>query len=463
MSIELKTTVEHRSCLQLLVVLSRLELTRQQEGHARELCQVIGDWEGVAGLANQRFVLPLLYRHLKRITPDNLPAETLSSMRERCVRDIKNHLLIVSAYQKLVQDIFQPLDIPQLFFKGYSLSACYYDEPSLRFSRDIDVLVPRHRIVDLLEAALEKGYRPVKKLEQLATDRTSLAYLARVQGVVTLVSPMGVIVEFHQRLDYTGTIYDTDELLAKAETLTIGDLDIPVMPTAELFVYICLHHTKHYWSHLHWLVDLDAIQRHPSFDLDEVYACAAKRNLTATVSASLELYRALASADPWGQPMSEPGKQMLAACFSVLQGGCEAERSLKKSKTSPDFSFLWQASKSHWVRWRIFGWIRLFRPSYADYQSWPLPQRWQWLYRVTRPFREFYTRVETGFSAKLLITPLIHEAGLKKKMANGFSCRIKLFQPEQDARGPLAMDESVVRQAKLGRSGSHSGRMIEKR
>jgi hypothetical protein len=396
---KVKGYVGERSPLELLIILARLDLTPEQEEYAREMCLSIDDWEEVSSLACYRFILPLFYRHMKKIVPNDLPVEIKSRMKSRNINQIKNHLLMASTHQVLVQDIFQPLDIPYLFFKGYSLSARYYDDPAIRFSRDIDVLVPHERMVDVLEAAFAKGYRPGDP-SKMISDRVSLKYLSRVQGVITLISPMGVVVEFHQRLDYTGTIYDTHELLENSETISIAELDVSVMPTAELFVYICLHHTKHYWSHLHWLVDLDAIQRHPSFNLDEVHACAAKRNLAATVNASLELYRVLASPAPWRQPLSQQGKDMLGACLKALRGGFEAERLLKKSKTSPDFSFPWQGTKSHWIRWRVFGWIRLFRPSYADYYNWPLPPRWQWLYRITRPFRELYFRVGEGFSPK---------------------------------------------------------------
>ncbi|EWH01129.1 nucleotidyltransferase family protein [Halomonas sp. BC04] len=381
--------------LQLLILLSRLELSMEQEKSALTLCQQIDDWTQVSRQAQRRFVLPLIFQHLRRLAPENLPLDQLKAMKCQCIGVVQHNLLAISAQRKLVQELLQPLGISHLFFKGYSLAARYYDDPVVRFSRDIDVLLPRNRMVELLEVALDKGYLPHDP-KGLETDRTSLAFLGRVQGVITLMSPQGVVVEFHQRIDNTGTIYNTEELLSTAEFVAFGDVEIPVMPTAELFVYICLHHTKHHWSHLHWLVDLDAIQRHPSFDLNDVYACAEKRNLTETVKATLELYKALASPNPGSQPMSAHGRQLLGSCLAALEGDYEVEQALSRSRVTPDFSFAWQTNRWHWLRWKFFGWLRIFRPSYADYRDWPLPVGRQWLYRPLRPWRELSRRLASS-------------------------------------------------------------------
>ncbi|EPC04237.1 hypothetical protein L861_02670 [Litchfieldella anticariensis FP35 = DSM 16096] len=386
--------------LQLLVLLSRLKLSDTQEKAALTLCQRIDDWSQVSHQAQQRFVLPLVYRHLRRLAPETLSPLQLDTMKHQCMAAVQHNMLVITAQRKLVRDLLLPLDIRHLFFKGPALAARYYDEPAMRFSRDIDVLVPRNRMVELLEVALDRGYIPHDP-KQPQTDRTSLVFLARVQGVITLLTPQGVAIEFHQRIDNTGTIYDTSELLSSAEPMRLGDAEISVMPTAELFVYICLHHTKHFWSHLHWLVDLDAIQRHPTFDLDTVRAYAARRNLTATVEACLDFYRAMSAPEPWRyQPNSEHGGELLVASLAALKGGLAKELEMHKKKATPDFSFAWQARTTHWLRWQVLGWLRLFRPSYADYKSWPLPPRWQWLYRVTRPFRELIARVTPGSTAK---------------------------------------------------------------
>ncbi|MDI5934187.1 nucleotidyltransferase family protein [Halomonas kalidii] len=381
--------------LQLLLLLARLELSEEQEASARALCARIDDWPGLAQQANQRFVLPLAYRHLLRLAPENLPPEQLDAMKGRSLAVVKLNLLVAAAQHRLQTELLIPLEVPHVFFKGPSLAARYYDDPALRFSRDIDLLVPPERLVLLLEAALSKGYVSLMP-KGLTTKREGLAYAAGAHHVFSLLSPDGVPIDLHQQIDCSGTIYATQQLLDGAESFVAGDAEIPVMSTAELFVYICLHHSKHHWSHLHWLVDLDAIQRHPSFTLEASRDLAARRNLTTTLEACLAMHRALAASEPWKASVSGHGRAMLGACLMALQGGPEVELAMGRTRAAPDFAFAWQASTKHRLHGRMQGVAKLLRPTYADYHLWPLPPRWQWIYRLTCPFQKLHSRITTG-------------------------------------------------------------------
>ncbi|EPC03542.1 hypothetical protein L861_18575 [Litchfieldella anticariensis FP35 = DSM 16096] len=381
--------------LQLVLLLTRLELSAAQERAVLALCSRIDDWFQVAQQAEQRFVLPLIYRHLCQLAPKNLPPEQLEGMRCQCLAIVQYNLCLADAQRQLVQELLDPLEIPHLFFKGRALAARYYDEPAMRFCRDIDLLVPHERIVELLEAALTQGYTPYWP-RNLAPDRASLTFAARVRTVITLLSPQGIQIEIHKQIDKAGTIYDSAELVANAEALWVDDIEMSVMPSAELFVYACLHHTRHRWSHLHWLADLDAMQRSPDFDLAEVRACARRRNLTATLEASLELYQACAMLEPWrNETISDHGKALVEACLINLQGAREVEVFLRNGNPTPDFAFAWQTSLPHRLWWRIRGWVSPLQPSYSDYESWPLRPCYQWLYLLSRPFRGLIKRLNS--------------------------------------------------------------------
>ncbi|MBD3896190.1 nucleotidyltransferase family protein [Halomonas sp. ML-15] len=387
-------------CLRLLILLARLELTEAQARAALALCDEIPDWELFTRRAQERFVLPLVYRHLRKLSPPSLSVERLETMKLHSLSVLQYNLNVTAALRDLVKELLGPLELQHVFFKGPTLATRYYDEPAMRFCQDIDILVPRERMAELLDHALSQGYTPLDP-EALKGDANSLAFVSRVQKVITLVSPRRIAIEFHQRIDNIGSIYDSRQVLAAAEPMRVGKNYISVMPTEELFVYICWHHTKHYWSHLHWLVDMDAIQRHPSFDLKAVMACADRRNLRSTVEASLELFNTLADPELWeGKALSEPGKEMLTMSLKAMQGDHQVELAMRRQKATPDFSFSWQTDARRWLSWKLLGWTRLFRPSYADYQSWPLPPGWQWLYRVTRPFRESYVRLTSGSAHK---------------------------------------------------------------
>lgn len=212
--------------LQLLLLLARLELAEEQEASARALCARIDDWPGLAQQANHRFVLPLAYRHLRRLAPENLSSEQLDAMKRQSLAVVKLNLLVAAAQHRLQTELLIPLEIPHVFFKGPSLAARYYDDPALRFSRDIDLLVPPERLVLLLEAALSKGYVSLMP-KGLTKKREGLAYAAGAHHVFSLLSPDGVPIDLHQQIDCSGTIYATQQLLDGAESFVAGDAEIP--------------------------------------------------------------------------------------------------------------------------------------------------------------------------------------------------------------------------------------------
>ncbi|MDI5921843.1 nucleotidyltransferase family protein [Halomonas sp. LR5S13] len=372
----------------LLLLFSRLELDDAQARAAQLLCDEVGDWEAFRHMATHRFILPMAYRHLRRLQPPTLPAELLALMKQQVMLHYRHGLSGITSVGEIHQQLLAPLDIPYVTFKGPSLAVRYYDEPAMRFCRDIDILVPRERMPALLAHALAEGYRPLDPHE-LAADPVSLTFVARYQKVITLLSPRGVKVEFHSRIDNIGTVYDSRALIDEAEPIRVGNAEVAVLPTDELFVYVCWHHTKHFWSRLHWLVDLDAMQRHPSFDRQSVLACADRHGLSATVEICLKMAELLGSPDfdPDGHH-DERLDELLKLSLEAMQGDLEVEYRLASQKPTPDFAFHWQTDSGHRLRWKLLGWLRIFRPSYADYLEWPLSSRWQWLYRPLRPLRE---------------------------------------------------------------------------
>lgn len=380
--------------LRLLIRLSRMKLSASHRQEALTLCQGIDDWSEVTRQAKQQFILPLVYRHLRHLTPPSLSPDQAAQMRWQCLSILQENLLVAAAQQRLVSEFLEPLGIPHLFFKGPSLAARYYEDPAMRCCRDIDLLVPREHCAKLLEATLRRGYQAIDPIH-LASDGASLDFALRTQAVISLVAPQGVKLEVHTSLNKTIDLFSNAALLNERESLSTEGGALWVMPTANLFVYICLHHTRHYWSRLHWLVDLDAMQRHPDFSLAAAYACAEKRGLKATVDACLEMYHTLAAPLP-AHHYQELGGPLLDACLATLQGGHETELALRRHRPTPEFAFRWQTTAAYRGACRFLRWSNRLRPRYQDYEAWPLPRRWQWLYFFISPLRALRDRVKSA-------------------------------------------------------------------
>lgn len=378
---------------QLLLLLSRLNVSQEQIQVVNTLIPQVQDWEGFTRQASERFVLPIVYSHLSRQWKDQVPEFYLDLMKLYSFRTLQRNLNTSSEFKNIVKDVLLPLQVPHLCFKGPSLAFQYYKEPAQRLCRDVDILVSKHDLPKILQHALNHGYKPHDPKELSSSDE-SVAFVAHHQKVVTLLSPRNVAVEFHTKIDNTGTVFDASQMIAKREPIAIGTMTTWVMPVSELFVYLCWHHTKHYWSRLHWLVDITAMQDHPDFELEKVMATAEQYSLSSTVRSCLEMIEFFSAPTVNRLDQLTPNtRELVRTSVLAMHGDLAFEHSLSRQKPTPDFSFAWQTHPAHIWQWRLLGWKRIFRPTYSNYAAWPLARRWQWVYRCIRPFQEAYARL----------------------------------------------------------------------
>ncbi|MEA2120523.1 nucleotidyltransferase family protein [Halovibrio sp. HP20-50] len=378
---------------QLLLILSRLELNQEQIQAVEKLIPRVKDWDAFTRQASERFVLPIVHSHLSRRWKDQIPDACIDVMKRDSLHALQHNMNISAEFKYLVRHVLLPLNVPHLCFKGPSLAFQYYPEPAQRLCRDVDILVSQEDLPAILQYALTNGYKPHDP-KALTPSNESVAFVARHQKVVTLLSPRNVAIELHTKIDNTGSVFKASHMLAKRQPITVCNVDTWVMPISELFVYLCWHHTKHYWSRLHWLVDITAIQHHRDFDLDAVLRCAKRYSLESTVHSCLEMIAFFASAgSQYSDTLTPNTQELVRQCVLAMHGDVEFEHSLGKKKPTPDFSFAWQTTTANIWWWRLFGWKRMFRPTYDTYVVWPLSPHWQWVYRFIHPFLEAYIRL----------------------------------------------------------------------
>lgn len=378
---------------QLLLLLSRLELSQEHIQAVEALIPRVENWDAFTRQASDRFVMPIVHSHLSKRWRDQIPEPYIEVMKFHSLRALQHNLNISAEFKHIVRDILSPLGVSHLCFKGPSLAFQYYPEPAQRLCRDVDILVAAKDLPRILQYALQRGYQPHDPKTLTASDE-SVAFVANHQKVVTLLSPRNVAVEFHTKIDNTGSVFNSTRMLEKRQAKTINQVDTWVMPISELFVYLCWHHTKHYWSRLHWIVDITAIQNHQDFNLDEVLARAEHYALSSTVRSCLEMIEFFnAPSQRSIEELTPNTRELVRLSILAMHGDVEFEHSLSRKKPTPDFSFTWQTTKAHIWQWRLLGWKRIFRPAYDNYAAWPLTRKWQWIYRCIRPFHEAYNRL----------------------------------------------------------------------
>ena len=329
----------------LLMLSARGAWNDAQRARAVQLVADVTDWNAFCEVAIRSFGACLAYRLLSTLDAGSVPPPILARMQQMSRMVAVNSLQIEAAMLEFKSGCLEPLGVRHVFFKGAALAHRYHAAPAARPSRDVDVLVDPAMAFAVVRHARQAGYVPVKPIGPSDRD---IARWMKQETVYGMRSPNGVLIEIHHSLDHGDGVLDSDRMLGRAETIDFRGRSLPVLRTSDLFVYMCMHHTRHFWSHLHWYADMDAITAHPQFDLAEVREVAASVRLGPTIEACLQLHEFARSAD-WPETLSlerTASEALLARSVECLEGGPAREVELRATRLSPDRAFAWQSSMS---------------------------------------------------------------------------------------------------------------------
>lgn len=370
--------------IQLLLLFSRMALSEQQRCRAEALSEQVDDWRDFARRAEDHFIAPLCLHHLKTLQ-GSAAIEAARAALLPVARAMTAYTLRVAAVQRsFIQRHLAPLGCPFAVVKGRALAARYYPDPNLRYARDLDILVPVAQLPALVKSAQADGYRGYPDSRRLSSGEAHV--LGRQKRVLNLVGADNVLIEVHTHLDKAGFVLDHRAMLQRSQSVCIDGVDAGVLQTADCFVYICLHHTNHFWSRLSWVADLDALIGADDFDRDEVLSLARSRGLERTVQACLDFHQACADLDDPDQLADKPeARDLLRVCLATLADGVELEQWFSSQRHSLDFAFEWQvpAGFERRARWRRL--VDALRPNDRDYHMLELPPSLYWLYYLLRP------------------------------------------------------------------------------
>ena len=371
----------------LQIGLAKVSMAESERMEIASLLQVATDWKKTFQTAERNFNLPNMRMHLRQMPPGIVTADQQAWLDQSANSAALRNLALIVAQRKFQKTVLAPLDVPGLFFKGINLVARYYPDLGLRPCRDIDLLVPRGTLRKLVLHALDAGYRlvaplqPVRYLDTKADIEAALHY----RSDAMLISPEGVAIDLQVKLDKYSGIFCPDEAFATAELMEIGGTEFLTMPAPFLFNYICHHHARHVWSHLHWLSDLDAMVGSDGFDAEAAVALADRLGQRGTVEAGLELQRLMSPLADWTvQQDTWRGLKFLELALRNLEGDLDLEKKVAFNMMGGEFMYPWQARAElirKAQRRRLHG---VLRPTLQQYIDYPLPHGLRWLYVIPR-------------------------------------------------------------------------------
>lgn len=371
--------------MRLLLLISRPALTLAQRSLAADLLPQVQQWPAFIDTAWRKYSLLMVYQNLASLTDSAPPDDILATLRALSQRLTMEMLRRQAVFERFHAECVLPSGVDYAYFKGPALAARFYPDPTHRFYRDIDILVPHRQRIDLLRRMRDQGCRVYRNISVSpeVTDLDSdiaLADFLSVTPVPHVLTPQGLLVELHDQIDHGTALFDTDAMLRDTVDVTTQKHCIRVLPDPAHIVFICYHHTRHFWSKLHWLADLDVIFNHPEFDRNAVLDHARTLKIDSTVRASLELHDLVSSAQHPSDSKGAmtPGGDMLRACIEGLAGDKEIELEMRRGWRLRALVFDWQEMPVSLLR-QIWLRLRMFRPAYEDLRAVPGGQKLQGL------------------------------------------------------------------------------------
>lgn len=389
----------------LLLLTARTKLDSSQLEQVKALTQEISDWDTVTETATKKFSAPYLFSALTALNSATVPQDAMRRLKQVTYYTKLRALKIASAQMAFHKTCIEPNNVRHAYLKGNALSAQFGGNFANRFCRDIDVLVDEQRFEDVVLTAKDLGYRIVlcSKPAKFAESRNDLSFIMRFFGDVGLLSPDGILIEVHRRLDKSSLIFDTNSALESVETVMLLNTAVQTLEPHLHFTYACYHHSRHLWSRLHWIADLDLMIRSKKLDNEYLETTAASIGLDPTVNASIEFHELTLQTNLWKTDGKDGSlaQKFLAACVLNLSGGLELEFELRKTLVSHDLMTKSQMSPDKMLSATVTNWKSKFHPISSQYTRLPLPSPFFWLYRVQRPFLTWGDRIARFISSSI--------------------------------------------------------------
>jgi len=342
----------------------------------------IEDWAKLVEKVGPHRMAALILHHLRRNLAATLPESARYSLHSLAMSEVALYLRIASTQKKLINQVLKPSGVRHVFIKGVGLAEQYYPMSGVRPCRDIDVWIDPNEIGNIWERMQALGYRRLEKPDQ--THRIPAHDAARLLPTIDVISSDGAIVEIHSRYDHSGLTFDPNAIYERSQLIetTLGTIRVPSLE--DHFIYICQHHTRHLWSRLRWLVDLDAFERSPEFDREAVRCRLAGTDLAPTVEACFALTDCLAKPDRLHEDCgSNEAAELKHWIVKAAIEGPDAVNNARNLIGSPDFALPWQYSWKHLVKVKL----QQLKPTQADYLAIPAAAEHWWIYYLIRPFR----------------------------------------------------------------------------
>ncbi|ACS99912.1 nucleotidyltransferase family protein [Paenibacillus sp. JDR-2] len=240
---------------ELRFLLRLLRSDNKLEAEEAELLAHGLDWPLFLRFAVYHETYPILYPLLVQLNAKQqwTPDFVMARLRTLYTRNTMMMLQLRGEMER-VNGLLEERRVRPLFLKGPVLAAMLYGDVSGRTSGDLDILVAKQDWDASVQQLLSAGYVLAEQYEEEEvlnnTERKThhVSYIHREKNIE---------VELHWSLNPDTVIEPSfEELWARRQASSLHK-SVFTLGNEDLLVYLILHGTRHGWSSLKWLLDID--------------------------------------------------------------------------------------------------------------------------------------------------------------------------------------------------------------
>ncbi|MBI5788092.1 MAG: nucleotidyltransferase family protein [Candidatus Schekmanbacteria bacterium] len=225
---------------QLLLEISRLELSPQNLTDIQNILQNKLDWNQLLKTAQNNGVVGLLYFHLRNFSKQ-VPLQILEQLAKIAYM-IGFYNLNLFQQLKIILMALKEKQLPIMLFKGAFLIEHVFKDLTLRHMGDLDILIHKKDFYCIDEVLTALGFTALEH------DYPKEAF-GVLRNIAYVKDDLRLDLHWHLLENNSPFNIDLENLWAKSRTATIAGCDVSVLSLEDLIVFLCLHGIyNHYMS-----------------------------------------------------------------------------------------------------------------------------------------------------------------------------------------------------------------------
>lgn len=339
-----------------------------------DLLSGIRDWRMLLDGARRHGLVALAALHLSRV--QSVSPDVRGLLRGMAL-EIGESSLVLTARLIEVSRLFSDAGIIAVPFKGPALAASVYDNVGLRHSLDLDLVVRRREAVAAKRLLEAHGFHGGPKSIDM------VAAWVRHGRSITMQSADGLVVDLQWAADLSEKL-NMDAMFDRLGSLDLGGEAVPTFCDEDLLLLLCVHGSKHLWSHLYWVTDVaELVARRPALAWGRLLSTASRARALRRLLVGLTLANRLRKLD---LPSHVEAHMRADPQVDLLANELWAEMFDARGRRFP-LSALHLRMRDGWKDAASFALRLAMTPTDDDWVWLPLPGKLWWLYPLLKPVR----------------------------------------------------------------------------